>query len=58
MKKIVINAPAKVNFTLDVLGTEGNYHKIKTLVSTIDLFDKITIKKRKDSRSKRIYGKV
>ena len=50
MKKIVINAPAKVNFTLDVLGTEGNYHKIKTLVSTIDLFDKITIKKRKDSR--------
>ena len=50
MKKIVIYAPAKVNFTLDILGTEGNYHKIKTLVSTIDLFDKITIKKRKDSR--------
>ena len=50
MKKIVINSPAKVNFTLDVLGMEENYHKIKTLVSTIDLFDKITIKKRKDSR--------
>ena len=50
MKKIVINAPAKVNFTLDILGVEGNYHKIKSLVSTIDLYDKITIKKRKDSR--------
>ena len=52
MKNIVINAPAKVNFTLDVLGVEENYHKIKTLVSTIDLYDKITIKKRKDSRIK------
>ena len=50
MRKIVINSPAKVNFTLDVLGTEENYHKIKTLVSTINLYDKITIKKRKDSR--------
>lgn len=50
MKKVVIKAPAKVNFTLDVLGTENGYHKIKTLVSTIDLYDKITIKKRKDSR--------
>jgi 4-diphosphocytidyl-2-C-methyl-D-erythritol kinase len=50
MKKVVINAPAKVNFTLDVLGVEDGYHKIKTLVSTINLCDKITIKKRKDSR--------
>ena len=50
MKKVVINAPAKVNFTLDILGVEDGYHKIKTLVSTINLCDKITIKKRKDSR--------
>ena len=50
MKKVVIKAPAKVNLTLDVLGAEGGYHKIKTLVSTIDIFDKIIIKKRKDSR--------
>lgn len=52
MKKIVIYSPAKVNLTLDILGVKGNYHELNTLVSTIDLFDKITIKKRKDSRIK------
>lgn len=50
MKKVVIKAPAKVNLTLDVLGVENGYHKIKSLVSTINLYDKITVKKRKDSR--------
>lgn len=50
MKKIVVKAPAKINLTLDVLGTEGKFHEIKTLVSTINVYDKITIKPRKDSR--------
>ena len=50
MKKITIKAKAKVNLTLDVLGQNGGYHDINSLVTTIDLFDKITIKKRKDSR--------
>ncbi len=49
MKKTAIKAPAKINLTLDILGTEGKYHEIKTLVSTIDVYDKITIKPRKDS---------
>ena len=49
MRKTVIKAPAKINLTLDVLGTEGKFHEIKTLVSTINLYDKITIKPRKDS---------
>ena len=49
MKKTVVKAPAKINLTLDVVGLEGKYHKIKTLVSTIDVYDKITIKPRKDS---------
>ena len=49
MRKTVIKAPAKINLTLDVLGVEKNYHEIKTLVSTIDLYDTITIKPRKDS---------
>ena len=53
MKKTVVKAPAKINLTLDILGTENNYHKIKTLVSTIDVYDKITIKPRKDSRINR-----
>ena len=49
MKKTVVKAPAKINLTLDVIGAEKNYHEIKTLVSTIDLYDKITIVPRKDS---------
>ncbi len=49
MRKIVVKAPAKINLTLDILGTEGKFHELKTLVSTIDLYDKITVKPRKDS---------
>ncbi len=50
MKKIKIKAPAKINLTLDILGQEKGYHDIKSLVATINLYDKITIKKRKDNR--------
>lgn len=50
MKKIKVKARAKINLTLDVLGIEGKYHNISTLVSTIDLHDIIIIKKRKDKR--------
>ncbi len=49
MKKTVVKAPAKINITLDILGTKGKYHEIKTLVSTVDIYDKITIRPRKDS---------
>ncbi len=42
--------PAKVNLTLDVLGTSGNYHNISSLVSSINLYDQITLKKRKDRK--------
>ena len=50
MKKIKIKAHAKINLTLDVLGVEGKFHNISTLVSTIDLCDEIILKKRKDKR--------
>ncbi len=49
MKKITIKAKAKINLTLDVVGLTNGYHDLSTLVTTIDLYDKITIKKRKDS---------
>ncbi len=48
MKKIKIKARAKINLTLDVVGVEEKYHNLNTLVSTIDLYDTIVIKKRKD----------
>ena len=50
MKKVKVFAPAKVNFTLDVLGVENGFHNIKSLVSTLSLGDKITVIKRKDNK--------
>ncbi len=48
MNKVKIFAPAKVNFTLDILGTNEGFHNIKSLVSTLSLGDSVIIKKRKD----------
>lgn len=42
--------PAKVNLTLDVLGVEGKFHKIESLVASIDIYDAITLLKRNDRR--------
>lgn len=50
MKKIKLKANAKINLTLDVLGVTGNFHDIKSLVTSIDVSDEITLKKRKDGR--------
>ena len=49
MNKVKIFAPAKVNFTLDILGEEQGFHKIKSLVSTISVGDSVILKKRNDS---------
>ncbi len=43
-----VNAQAKLNLTLDVLGTEEGYHLLDSLVCTVDLADRIVAKKRKD----------
>ena len=48
MNKVKIFAPAKVNFTLDILGVSQGFHNIKSLVSTLSLGDSIILKKRKD----------
>ncbi len=49
MKKIKLKTPAKINLTLDVLGTnEQGYHDLCSLVTSIDVYDYITILKRKD----------
>lgn len=46
MNEITIKAPAKINLTLDVLGQrENGYHDLKMIMQTIDIYDKITIKK-------------
>ena len=50
MKKITVKTPAKINLTLDVLGVNENYHDICSLVCSINVYDDITIAKRKDNK--------
>lgn len=45
---VKLYAPAKLNLTLDITGREGGYHLLDSLVTTVDLFDVITARKRKD----------
>jgi 4-diphosphocytidyl-2-C-methyl-D-erythritol kinase len=40
---------AKLNLTLHVTGTNGGYHMLDSLVCSVDLYDLISVKKRKDS---------
>lgn len=48
MDTVRLNAYAKVNLTLDVVGTEGGYHMLDTLVTTIGLCDRIVAYRRRD----------
>ena len=50
MKTVKINAPAKINFSLEVVGKNDNYHMLDTVVGTINLFDVITVSPRKDNK--------
>ncbi len=40
---------AKLNLNLDVVGVFDGYHELSSVFCSISLFDKITVKKRKDS---------
>lgn len=48
MNTVKVKGYAKVNLFLDIVGACGGYHMLDSVVTTIDLFDQITIKKRKD----------
>ena len=50
MKKVKVKVPAKVNLTLDVLGLDGGYHSLKSFVASVDVFDTITVKARRDGK--------
>ena len=52
MKKVAVKIPAKINLTLDVLGTNENYHEISSLVASIDIYDEIIVSKRSDYKIK------
>ncbi len=49
MNTVKIKSYAKVNLTLDVVGTAGGYHLIDSLVASINLYDLVCVKKRKDN---------
>lgn len=45
---VQVKAYAKLNLTLDIIGSEGGYHLIDSVVTTVDIFDLINVSKRKD----------
>jgi 4-diphosphocytidyl-2-C-methyl-D-erythritol kinase len=41
--KLIVRAPAKINWTLEVLGRRGDgYHEVRTVLQALDLFDILT----------------
>ncbi len=46
MNEVIVFAPAKLNISLDIIGTVNDgYHLMDMVMQTVNLFDKITIKK-------------
>jgi 4-diphosphocytidyl-2-C-methyl-D-erythritol kinase len=51
MNTVKLKSYAKVNLTLEIVGVENGYHLLDSLVCSIDVFDTIFLKKRKDALS-------
>lgn len=51
MNSVKLKSYAKVNLTLEIVGLENEYHLLDSLVCSIDVFDTIILKKRKDRLS-------
>lgn len=48
-KRVVVEAPGKVNFSLDIKGSsEDGYHLLETVMQSVDLCDIVVIGKRQD----------
>ncbi|MBR1891647.1 MAG: 4-(cytidine 5'-diphospho)-2-C-methyl-D-erythritol kinase [Clostridia bacterium] len=50
MKTARIKAFAKLNLFLDIVGVENGYHMLDTVVTTVDLYDSITLSERADDK--------
>lgn len=49
MNKLVINAPAKVNLYLNLLGRRSDgYHEVETIIQAIDICDELTLEGARD----------
>ena len=51
MKTVKIKAYAKLNLTLEITGVENGYHMLDSLVTSVDLYDLVVVKPRKDKLS-------
>ncbi len=51
MNTVKIKAYAKINLTLEIVGEKDGFHLLNSVVASVDLFDLITLKKRKDKLS-------
>ncbi len=51
MNTVRIKSYAKVNLTLEIVGEKEGYHLLDSLVASVDIFDLIVLKKRKDKLS-------
>ena len=45
-----LKAYAKINLSLAITGAKGGFHSLDSIVTTIDLYDSITVSKRKDDK--------
>ena len=43
-----VKAYAKINLTLDITGSKDGFHLLDSFVSSVDLYDLVTARKRKD----------
>ena len=50
MKKVKIKIPAKINLTLDVVGIKDGYHLLKSLVTSVSVYDTVTLVSRNDNK--------
>lgn len=50
MDYVRVKAYAKINLSLDITGVSGGYHNLDSVVTTIDIYDLITIRKRKKDK--------
>lgn len=51
MHSVKIKSYAKINLTLEIAGVENGFHMLDSLVASIDLYDLLVLKKRRDRLS-------
>ena len=48
MNTAKIKSYAKINLTLDIVGEANGYHLLDSFVASLDLYDLVVVRKRKD----------